>query len=334
MSQEQVKRLRKIYGIILSVLIGIVGICFIVSCISIYHSGDRPFSPEIVASYYSNISIIVYVCLAVLIGGIVLHLILPAESKAIKAESDPKLILERLHRRLDVDACSPEVLDRISRERRLRLILRLICTALCTICAIPVVLYLFTPGNFSAEADRLNGDLFSAILFSTCFFLDAAIFCIMADILEKLSRDREIAAVKAAINAGARLSEPRDRDVDWHLWGETVTRIFSTTLAILSAILFCTTVLRCNGFISADAVTVLTVISLLGTLLLMLGMTVYFVFLWKLPNLDLEKWGINILRVVIAVIAIVFIIAGILNGGMADVLAKAVRICTECIGLG
>ena len=32
--------------------------------------------------------------------------------------------------------------------------------------------------------------------------------------------------------------------------------------------------------------------------------------------------------------AIVFIIIGIYNGGMADVLNKAIKICTECIGLG
>lgn len=31
---------------------------------------------------------------------------------------------------------------------------------------------------------------------------------------------------------------------------------------------------------------------------------------------------------------ILFVILGIFNGGMADVLGKAIRICTECIGLG
>ncbi len=41
-----------------------------------------------------------------------------------------------------------------------------------------------------------------------------------------------------------------------------------------------------------------------------------------------------IARCVIPVIAIVFIILGITNGGMNDVLQKAVRICTECIGMG
>lgn len=40
------------------------------------------------------------------------------------------------------------------------------------------------------------------------------------------------------------------------------------------------------------------------------------------------------IRIALLVIALALIIAGILNGGMADVLAKAVNICTECIGLG
>ena len=40
------------------------------------------------------------------------------------------------------------------------------------------------------------------------------------------------------------------------------------------------------------------------------------------------------IRIALLVIAIALIIAGILNGGMADVLSKAVNICTECIGLG
>ena len=39
-------------------------------------------------------------------------------------------------------------------------------------------------------------------------------------------------------------------------------------------------------------------------------------------------------RIALAVAALVFIVMGIFNGGMADVLTKAVNICTECIGLG
>ena len=39
-------------------------------------------------------------------------------------------------------------------------------------------------------------------------------------------------------------------------------------------------------------------------------------------------------RVCMLVLALALIIHGIFNGSMRDVLFKAVRICTECIGLG
>lgn len=39
-------------------------------------------------------------------------------------------------------------------------------------------------------------------------------------------------------------------------------------------------------------------------------------------------------RVILCLAAIALIVAGILNGGMYDVLVKAINICTECIGLG
>lgn len=39
-------------------------------------------------------------------------------------------------------------------------------------------------------------------------------------------------------------------------------------------------------------------------------------------------------RGILAAVAVVLVVLGVLNGGMADVLGKAIRICTECIGLG
>ena len=44
--------------------------------------------------------------------------------------------------------------------------------------------------------------------------------------------------------------------------------------------------------------------------------------------------NIRILRAAVIVLAAALIIAGILNGGLADVLAKGAAVCTECIGLG
>ena len=39
-------------------------------------------------------------------------------------------------------------------------------------------------------------------------------------------------------------------------------------------------------------------------------------------------------RLILLAVAVVFIIAGIRNGSMDAVINKAIRICTECIGLG
>lgn len=47
-----------------------------------------------------------------------------------------------------------------------------------------------------------------------------------------------------------------------------------------------------------------------------------------------NAWTKNVVRIVLAAGAIVLVIVGINNGGMRDVLEKAINICTQCIGLG
>lgn len=55
----------------------------------------------------------------------------------------------------------------------------------------------------------------------------------------------------------------------------------------------------------------------------------------EMPNeVDKRENYFLIARYLIVGAAIALIILGITNGGMADVLGKAVKICTECIGLG
>lgn len=42
----------------------------------------------------------------------------------------------------------------------------------------------------------------------------------------------------------------------------------------------------------------------------------------------------RLLRIALLVLALALIAAGVLNGGARDVFNKAIRICTECVGLG
>ena len=53
----------------------------------------------------------------------------------------------------------------------------------------------------------------------------------------------------------------------------------------------------------------------------------------KEPRQTNEK-AKNIIRIVLAAASVALIIIGIFNGGMRDVLEKAINICTQCIGLG
>ena len=49
---------------------------------------------------------------------------------------------------------------------------------------------------------------------------------------------------------------------------------------------------------------------------------------------ELPNSAIFVAQVILIVLAAVMIVAGIFNGSANDVLQKAIRICTECIGLG
>ncbi|MDE6293462.1 MAG: hypothetical protein K2L88_02425 [Clostridiales bacterium] len=57
-------------------------------------------------------------------------------------------------------------------------------------------------------------------------------------------------------------------------------------------------------------------------------------FITKVKNIIAKPAFLWAVRGAVFVIAVVFIIVGIVNGGAHDVLIKAINICTECIGLG
>ena len=53
------------------------------------------------------------------------------------------------------------------------------------------------------------------------------------------------------------------------------------------------------------------------------------------PAPEKEKaFPVGGLRIALYAAAVVFIVLGVMNGGLYDVLVKAINICTECIGLG
>ena len=96
MSEKTKQLIHTVYGIVVGILILAIGVAFVLSCLDIYHSGDRPCSRDAVGAHFRAISIPVYITLAAILGGILLSLALPIERQKPKAMRDDNASLVRL----------------------------------------------------------------------------------------------------------------------------------------------------------------------------------------------------------------------------------------------
>ena len=263
MSQKAKERVHLIYGIVLSLLIVTVGICFALSCLSIYQSGGSPFTRESIADHFDRIAIPVYVCIAGVIGGIILSLALPLAGGRVKPRRDGAVALDKLSARLDLEACDEATRNGIRKERSLRSAIAVIAAIVCVAVFVYPLIWCLNPHHFSIE--NLNRDIVTAATTVLTAAAVAMAACVVAVLLRGVSVARETALVKSALT-----TNPRTTDYN------------------------------CS----------------------------------KSKNLAADPRFVWAVRGVILVVGLVFVVLGVLNGGMADVLGKAIRICTECIGLG
>lgn len=241
MSKERIKKIHLIYSLMVSALIVIMAVALIVSCISIYRSGDRPFTREVVAAALGSLAIPGLVCLAAVAGGIALHIALPLDDARIKARRN-----------------NAETLARYgmtgSKEQKKRRTYKIITAAAAALLAVYPIIYYCDSSHFGIK--DLSGDVVRAIfvaLIPAALALTAVYLCRLA--CEK-SIDREIAEARAM---GLKPAKPVERGS-----GKRIT----------------------------------------------------------------------VIRTVIFAAAVILLALGIANQGYADLLSKAIKICTECIGLG
>ena len=120
MANQSAAKLRRIFGIALSVMLVISGICLIWGCCSIYFTGEGKFSRDIVAEAFSPIAIPVYLTLALTVAGWILDLFLPAEKQKKAVEVNHALILQRLHEKTDLSQCDIELAAAVKKEQKNR----------------------------------------------------------------------------------------------------------------------------------------------------------------------------------------------------------------------
>lgn len=105
------KTIRLIYGIVLSIALGIAGICLMLACWQVYRSGgEQIYTAEKIAAAFAPIRVPVYLALALTIGGFILELVLPGQSKKQRVEKNYPLMLKQLHQKHDLSACGDKQL--------------------------------------------------------------------------------------------------------------------------------------------------------------------------------------------------------------------------------
>lgn len=257
MKQEHAKRIRLIYGIVLSLVTVIAGICLMVACYGIYTSGgEQTYTPQKVAEAFAPIAVPVWLCLALVIGGFILDFALPVQKQKRKAEKNHAFLLQRLREKADISQADPQLQRAIEAQQKGRRLHALISALLLTVGSIIFLAYALNGKHFD-QVDITGSVIRAMWLLIPCMAVPFG-YAVFSAYYTRASLQKEIELVQQVGTSGSRPEAPA-KD----------TRKLET-----------------------------------------------------------------LLRCALVCVAVVLMVYGFVAGGWADVLTKAVNICTECVGLG
>lgn len=260
-----------IYSILLSICIIVSGICLITSCVSIYHSGDQPFSREAVAAAFADIAIPVYLCLILTIIGFILDIIFTTNIEKSKPTKDYHHVLNILYNKKDFSKCDDKLIASIYNEVHKRKVMNIAKFIVITLCCAVFLIYALNDKNF--HQSDITGSMIKAMYVLLPCLIIAFGFTLFSLYYNEKSLQTETELVRQA--------PVKDASVK--------TAVTETSKA------------------SANEASTSSIVA--------------------------DK-GVVIARYVILALGVALLIYGFITGGTADVLTKAVNICTECIGLG
>lgn len=256
MTKESTMRFHRIYNILFSIVIIIAGICLIVGVLTIYNSGDQPFSRESVAATFSTIAFPVYLTLVMAIISFVWEIISPSDKEKTPKAKDYPAMLSKLYEKKDFsngEAALQEEIKTLWKNRKTHTIIR---TIILVVCSAAFLFYALNSANF--HQSEINSSMIDAMKILVPCSLVSFAYALFVSIHNEKSIQKEIELVKNLPPASTVVEN------------EIVT----------------------------------------------------------------EEKRLSPYRNAILVAAIILVVYGFLNGGTIDVLAKAINICTECIGLG
>ena len=260
MTTERAKRIRLIFGIVLSVSLAIAGACLMVACVGIYRSGEHPFSREAVAAGFAPIAFPVCLALALTAAGFILDWVLPKDVEKRSPAKQYSVILKGLHSRTDLERCGETLRKEIAAQQKSRRLHKKIAAALLIGCSIVFLAYAVNSANFH-QSEITSSMIRAMYLLVPCMVIPFG-YAVFTAYYCRASVQREIALMKQANEIAPVKPGKAEPTADRHI-----------------------------------------------------------------------KWE-SILRYTFAAAGIALLIYGFVTGGTADVLTKAINICTECVGLG
>ncbi len=195
------QRIRYFYGVFISAFTAVLGVLFVAVAVGILSDGNwaqGAYTRDLVAERLFPVSIVFYFWVAAIVAGFVLSLVYPVKDKPVKIPQEGAT-LKRLSARIPLG--SGEKYDaemKLLRDERCnRLIVYIVCAAVCFACAVASAVYLLQPTNFKGLA--ANEAMFRMMFWVLPCVAVALLSCVWATLYQRDSQKREISAIKRLI---------------------------------------------------------------------------------------------------------------------------------------
>ena len=230
---------RRILSVLLSLSLGIAGLCLIGGCLYIYF-GEGAYSRELVATVFNKIAVPVWIAVGMVVISILWELCIPADRERCKAPKAYSTMLIRLHQTRDTSEHESAVRAQQHR-RKLFVIVR---TVLILAGLLMFFGYAVQPANYTED---INASVIRAMWVAIPCFAVPFVFSVVAAYQIGKSYEAEIALLKSCPTLGTakELSPPADKP-DTVV---TVLRILLLALAVAALV---------YGFTAGGTVDVLT----------------------------------------------------------------------------
>ena len=259
--------IRRIYAIVVSVLIVAMGIALICVAADIYYSGEGPglyFNREIVGDRLKKLAIPLLIVIAAIFAGAVFPVF---ENKAKRTSEET---LKKLQRRIPAEGEGEEFLKAQAAYRKMKIVKYSVwCSAFAVAlgCAIGTLVYLLTTARFTGG--NFEGRVLTLVKVALPCTVASLGVVIAASFVNGYCAKEQIKQIKTMIRLGSKeVALPKE-------------------LQLLDQA-------------------------------------------HKVASHQITLW---VVRGAVFVLAVTFIILGVVNGGANDVLVKAINICRECIGI-